>query len=106
MIQCMSIQLDIGNDKGFSEQDVVAALKRIGRYPEVVSDKPDTVMLNLFTEELPSLWQQVQTQLLGDSELAQWLKQRAVIVAAQIEAREDEVLLLYHHDASQPLDSL
>jgi hypothetical protein len=110
-MKCLSIQLQpqattAGGNASFTSDDLIRLVKSVGRYPEVDRDDahPERISLNLFTEELPVLWQDIQNGVLGDSAMGNWVKQSTIIVC-EGEA-EDSLLLLSHFDSNEALDNL
>lgn len=106
-MRCLSIQLQPERDQRFKPEDLVALVKSLGRYPEVDRPKDDDryVNLNFFTEEAPTLWQELQQGVLENDRLGDWVKQVAVIVC-EAEQESEDYLLLYSFEEGLLRDSI
>lgn len=102
MIQCLTIQLQGDAASSDNVPILISALKSIGRYPEVETNAPNkghvSLYLNLFTETLNTVWQQVEEQMLNHPEIGSWLKDNAIIVANDMDSANTEAQLLFHYD--------
>ncbi len=104
-MKCLSIQLHPDRDTSFRPEDLIQHLKSIGRYPEIDidQDKPQYVNLNLFTEDLNALSQQINTQVIDDEHLGPWVKNVSVIVC-EGDQGWDDYILLWHYDKDELAD--
>ncbi|MFL0805191.1 MAG: hypothetical protein K6L81_15875 [Agarilytica sp.] len=99
-MKCLSIQLQPELDTHFTTDDLIQHLRLMGRYPEIDRDPKNSkyTNLNLFTEELPKLSQEINDGLLNDPHIGSWVKNVAVIVA-EGENGWDNCLLIWDHKA-------
>lgn len=98
-MKCLSIQLHPQRDDSFQPDDLIQRLRSLGRYPEIDIDpggKP-YIDLNLFTEDLNKLIQEINREVLNDDPLGAWVKNVAVIVC-EGDQGWDNYLLLSHFD--------
>lgn len=107
MLKCLSIQLQPELDDSHSEVEVIASVKALGCFPEVdvIDEGERYVNLNFFSEQMPAVWQKLQSGLLNDGSLGSWVRKVAVIVC-EGEQGWDDYLLLSHPDPDEKLDSL
>ncbi|MFT7560598.1 MAG: hypothetical protein ACI93R_002520 [Flavobacteriales bacterium] len=107
-MKCLSLQVEPSLDESVDPEVLMAALKKLGRFPEVDREKLEGksyVIFNIFSDDVAALWKELQQSLFEDESLATWLK-RTTIVACEGENGWDDGLLLAHHDASETLDDL
>ena len=106
-MKCLSIQLQSHATDIFLAEDLIRLVKSIGRYPELDRDEANDnlLVLNFFTEELPALWADIQTKVLADNTMAEWIKSSTIIVCEGDNEWQD-YLLLSHFDESEKFDHL
>ena len=123
-MNCLTIQLDLSRDRSREFDAFLAHVRSAGRYPEIDQPAPnrDELALHFFTEDLSTLWPELQSTLLADSEFGVWLKNVAIIgcdgagsdgAGAEQKGHESDsgqdksdFRLLYHYDASEHCDGL
>lgn len=106
-MKCLSIQLLPERDTSHDESEVIVLLKSLGHYPEIDSGNEDGRYLNLnfFTDDAPSLWQDIQSGVLEDKTLGSWIKNISIVIC-EGDTGWDDYLLLSHYDDSEELGAL
>ena len=102
-MKCLSIQIDLTKAQGFDQDEFLFLLRGLGRFPEVDKVGTATIAFNLFSEDLPALWQELWGSLYEGGDMSAVLK-RSSIVACEGENEED--LFLYHFDSSEQIDKI
>ncbi|MFL0801264.1 MAG: hypothetical protein K6L80_12485 [Agarilytica sp.] len=82
-MKCLSIQLQPELDTHLAIDDLIQHLRLMGRYPEIDRDPQNTkyTNLNLFTEDLPKLTQEINAEVLNNPQIGPWVKKVATIIA-------------------------
>ncbi len=97
-MKCLSIQLQPELDTRLTTDDLIQHLRLMGRYPEIDRDPKHTkyINLNLFTEDLPKLSQEINAGVLNDPHIGPWIKKVASIIA-EGENGWDNCLIIWEH---------
>lgn len=105
MIQCLSIQILLDPAGDFDRNVILDALHTLERYPEIDEDEErQWVAFNLFSEDIPALWAELQP-VLFESAAAAVLRTAGIIVCEGEQGWSDE-RLLFHHDPAEAPDPL
>ena len=105
MIKCLCIQILLGRAPNFDRQPLLTAMHAIERFPEIDVDEGGAwLAFNLFTEDLASLWAELEPALFESS--AASLLRAAGIIVSEGEYCWSEDRLLFHHDPTEAWDGL
>lgn len=103
----LSIQIQQGRDLSHTVDEALALSRQLGRFPELdwADDKGKFIHLNYFSENLVTLWSDLEQGLMNDATLGPWLRAVSVVVCERPE-NADDLLLLWHWDSGESLDAL
>ena len=98
-MKCLSIQVQRGEIEGFNKDEFLHRVRTINRYPEIDAGDDDGPYLNFnfFTENLDTLWCDLQSALFQDKLYSPPFK-RATIVVCEGEHGWDDAVFLHRAD--------
>ena len=95
MIKCLTIQIDLSQVNDVRKDDVAKLLRSFNRFPEIDIDpeRPAIVSFNLFSDDVQTLWQELEQGVLQSEPMGQWISQHAVIACEGENGWDDYITL-------------